>query len=117
LHQTSLFKYASYIKEKADIELIEHEHGFTTFSIQNGHAFIHDMWVHKDHRKEGIASYFLKEIEIVAWAAGCKYVLASVQINSNGMHEALLVQFAKGFRIISANEKELNLAKEIIWVE
>lgn len=117
MHQTSLTKYRNYIKEKANIELIEHDYGFVTFSLLSDHVYIHDMYIEKYHRGKGVGSNLLKEVEIVAWSAGRKYVLASVQINSNGMHEALLVQFAKGFKIISANEKELNLAKEIIWVE
>lgn len=115
MHQISLTKYASYLKEKADIELIEHEYGFVSFSILNGHAYIHDMWVDKDHRNKGIGSKLLKEVEIIAWSFKCKFVLSSVQINSNAMNEALLAQMLKGFKIIGANEKEIKLAKEIIW--
>ena len=42
-------------------------------------------------------------------------MLSAVQINSNGLHDALLAQMLRGFKIIGADEKEIKLAKEIIW--
>jgi GNAT superfamily N-acetyltransferase len=74
------------------------------------------MYIEKDYRRKGIGSNLLKEVEIIAWAKKIKYILSSVQINSNGLHEALLAQMVKGFKIIGANEKEIKLAKEIVWV-
>jgi GNAT superfamily N-acetyltransferase len=115
LHQTSLTKYANYIKEKANIELIEHDYGFVSYSLLSDHVYIHDMYIDKDHRRKGIGSDLLKQIEIIAWAKKIKYVLSAVQINSNGLHEALLAQMLKGFKIVGADEKEIKLAKEIIW--
>jgi GNAT superfamily N-acetyltransferase len=73
------------------------------------------MYIDKDHRRKGIGSNLLKEVEIIAWAKKIKYILSSVQINSNGLHEALFAQMIKGFKIIGANEKEIKLAKEIVW--
>jgi GNAT superfamily N-acetyltransferase len=73
------------------------------------------MYIEKDHRRKGVGSNLLKEVEIIAWAKKIKYILSSVQINSNGLHEALLAQMVKGFKIIGANEKEIKLAKEIVW--
>jgi GNAT superfamily N-acetyltransferase len=75
------------------------------------------MYIDKDHRRKGIGSNLLKEVEIIAWAKKIKYVLSAVQINSNGLHEALLAQMLKGFKIVGADEKEIKLAKEIVWVE
>lgn len=115
MHQTSLTKYANYIKEKANIELIEHEHGFASYSLLSDHVYIHDMYIDKSHRRKGIGSDLLKQIEIIAWAKKIKFVLSAVQINSNGLHDALLAQMLKGFKIVGADHKEIKLAKEIIW--
>lgn len=111
-HQ-SLTKYAKYIKEKADLDLIEWDHAFITYEIGRGVCFIHDLWVDPDHRRKKMAWLITDEVAFIAKKHGCDKLMASVMSNANYSMQSLLAQIAYGFKIMGSDSEKIYLVKEI----
>ena len=113
MQQTNLSKYARYIKEKANHELIEADYGFITFELTQNSIHIHDLWVDPDFRSEGIGSRLIGQMIDEYKTDDIKFLTACVQLNTNKVTETLKAQLHYGFLVVGGNENEIKLAKEL----
>ena len=109
----NLTKYAKYIKEKANHELIENDVGFITFEIGVECVHIHDLWVDPDFRIKGHGSELVSKVIEQGKLSGCKYLTSCIHLKSNNITETLKAQLHYGFLVVGGNENEIKLAKEL----
>lgn len=113
MQQTSLTKYAMYLKEKAGIDLVEWDHAWASYSISGSICVIENFWVHPDHRRSQVGTNLLKEIINIAKSAGCNELGSTVMTKSNGVEVALVSQINRGFKIVNSCPFKIYLKKEI----
>jgi ribosomal protein S18 acetylase RimI-like enzyme len=117
LQQQSLIKYAKYIKEVGNRDLIESKYGFITYEVccnsQIGN-YIHicDLWIDPDYRGYGHAKDLTMKVIEEAKNMGARHITSSIQINGD-ITETLSKQLAFGFKVATSNEKEIKLIKEL----
>jgi GNAT superfamily N-acetyltransferase len=71
--------YADFLKEYSDIEILEKEYGFATYSISGEECYIRDVYVIPVMRNKNYASLLADEITKIAKDKGCKYLTGSVK--------------------------------------
>lgn len=78
--------YALYIKEREGMDIIEDEKGFATYQLSPAlrAAYIQDIFVRKEFRKEGIASAYADQITKIAKDNGLTTLIGSVDPRANG---------------------------------
>ena len=54
--------YKEYIKEREDLELIETDHGFITYKVNDDHVFIDTLYVTPKYRSTGEARKLAEEV-------------------------------------------------------
>lgn len=108
-----LTKYARYIKEKANHELIENDFGFITYEVGQNSVHIHDLWVDPDYRRQGISRKLVSLVIEEGKKNGCEYLTSCVQLRTRDATKTLKAQIEFGFVVVGANENEIKLAKEI----
>jgi GNAT superfamily N-acetyltransferase len=103
-------RYANYIKEKCDAELIETDSGFITYSVNGDTVHVHDAYVDADKRRQGASKDLVGRIIELEKP---KRLTSCLQLSANNVNETLITQLCFGFRLIGANDKELYLVKEL----
>lgn len=106
-------KYAQYIKEKYGDELIDHEHGFITFEISGEHVFIKDLWIHPDHRLEGVGRSLADKVVGIGRDSGCKFLCTAVVKRANNLKASLEANLCYGLLVTNEDEERIYLMKEI----
>jgi GNAT superfamily N-acetyltransferase len=114
LQHQKLSNYAKYFLEKSNRETIEVEHGFVSYEIMGERVHVYDMWVNPDFRSKGIGHELMEMVINHAKNSLCTILTANVQLGINDCEKSLMAQLKYGFKIYSANQKEINLIKEII---
>lgn len=109
----SLTKYAMYIKEKFNDELIEHEHGFITYKLMGRHVFIKNIWIHPDHRLKGIGKELADKVVKIGKDQGCNLLLSTVLKTINNWGESLEANLHYGLKESNQTEEKIYLMKEI----
>lgn len=74
--------YAQYVKERENLEMIENEHGFLTYRLENDRLFISDIFVTKDKRKSNIAAEMIDRMYQHALEMGIKEAYAHADLNT-----------------------------------
>ena len=107
--------YASYIKEREDIDTMEHEHGFAMFKITAGECYIIDIYVEKEHRQKKIASDLADAVALYAKGKGCTYLVGSVCPSAKNATASTKVLFAYGFSLhhIDSDKNLVMFVKEL----
>ncbi|HAD14449.1 MAG TPA: GNAT family N-acetyltransferase [Saprospirales bacterium] len=82
--------------------LVEYQRQIVGFASMNDDGLIDYLFVHKDFQNKGIASTLLKQLERVARKLPRDNIYTEASITARGFFEA------KGFSVISAQEKKLN---------
>jgi len=113
LQQPSLTKYASYIKEAFDEELIEHEHGFITYCFKDEGIFISNIWVDPEFRNTHIAINLAKKVEEIGKNSGCKNLLSTVCKDIKHFEASMSANLKFGLTVSHEDEDNYYLIKEI----
>lgn len=104
--------YADYLKERQGIETVEHEFGFATYKrIDAETVYLQDIFVVKEHRRNGVASELSAKIAEIAKASGAKKLIGSVDITAHGVTESMKAILGDGFRFSHAQGNGIYFVK------
>ncbi len=106
-------KLAQYLKERVGFDSIVTDKGFVAYRIEGEKCTIHDIYVHADFRKMGIATFLAQEVEAKAKESGCKFLYGSTHPESSGSTDSLKFILAYGLKLYSAGPNLVTLRKEI----
>lgn len=105
--------YGEYILEREGYSIIEDERGFATYVIAKDEVYVRDVYVKKEFRQEGVASQYLKLIELEAMNVNCKWIFTSVCVNANGTSDSLKAVLFYGFELHSLKGEMAYFKKEL----
>jgi GNAT superfamily N-acetyltransferase len=105
--------YATYIKDRRGLEILENEFGFLTYKFAGEECFIAEMCIDPRKRTAGHGRSLVSQLEEMAKAAGCKYVSANIDINSGGANTILLASLLCGYEVRASNGNALLVIKEL----
>jgi GNAT superfamily N-acetyltransferase len=105
--------FSEYIKELGLKEIIEDEDGFATFYAFDNGLYIEDIFVTKEERRNGKASYYADHIAALAKERGFDRIYGSVKPSAKTSTTATKILFAYGFKLHSAGPDAILFVKEI----
>jgi hypothetical protein len=105
--------YSDYLKERENAEVIESENGFLSYQIFGTECFLKDVFVSKEHRHLGEVRGLVGRLEVLAKAAGCKLISATICPATNGATDSLHAALHTGFKLYSADLNRVVIVKEI----
>ena len=92
--------YGEYILEREGTQIVERgEDGFATWRVQGDECYIIDIYVKPHLRKTGLAASMADEIADRARALECKYLIGTVNPNTQGATASLKVLLAYGMEL------------------
>lgn len=106
--------YKDYLEERTDIEILEREDGFATYSISGEECYIRDIFVVKEKRNQHAAASMANEISDIAISRGCKYLTGTVSPTAKGSDVSLKVLMAYGMKLYSAQNNLIIFKKDIV---
>lgn len=104
---------ANYLFEREGLESLVTDKGFATYVINGDDCYIKDIYVHRDFRKEGVASLLADGIAETARERGCKYLTGTVMPSANNSTDSIKVLLAYGFRLHSAVQNGIFFRKDL----
>lgn len=107
-------KYAEYIKEREDKEIIEDSRGFATYQfLDSDKCYIESIYVRPDYRNTNVASEMADKVASIAKAKGCNKLLGSVSPTTKNSTASLKVLLAYGFDLDSSTNNLILFSKDI----
>lgn len=105
--------YAEYIKEREGSELISTPYGWLSYRITDKECFIIELFVTQAARRSGQGSELLTKIIKQALRNNCELITANIHLFDPNHDGTLRGALARGFKILSANNDVLLVAKKI----
>lgn len=105
--------WAQYFKEREGYETINTDKGIASFKIVNEDCYIRDIFVAKEFRSTGEATYLADEISKIAIQRGCRFLTGSIIPSMNGSTGSMFGLIKYGFKINWAKEDYICLVKEL----
>ena len=104
-----------YIKERLNKEMLETAGGFATYYFvpDKMAVYVEDVFVKKEMRQTGIASYLVNEISLIAKKNGMNKVFVTVQPSSNGSTACIQAIIAYGFKLSYSTNDAILFVREI----
>lgn len=111
-------KYAKYLKELKNFEMIEDDDGFVTFGYQEDErgktvCYIEDIYVLPEKRCKNVASKYADLVANHAKELGCDRLFGSVVPSLTDSHYRILVLIGYGFKLHSSVNDLVWFYKEI----
>lgn len=106
-------QYADYIKEREDFNTIETSYGFITYKIQGDECYARDIYVAPQFRSYKTAYLLIEAVRWAAKAAGCRYLLGTINPETRGAGRSLKLMQYYGFKEIKQVNDLIVLQKEI----
>lgn len=110
---TDLSKFASYLKEREGVDLIETKEGYATYIISEEECLIKDIYVSPEYRKQHIASKIANKIVEKAQEVGCKYLTGTVCPSANNSTISIKILLSYGMRLHSSQPNFIIFIKDI----
>lgn len=105
--------FASYIYERLGDSIVEHEHGFATYSFVKDACYIKDIFINKANRRGGLGTELADKITSEAKAKGYNKLIGSINISANGSTDSMRALLSYGFRLAWNDQQMIYLTKEI----
>ena len=106
-------KYAKYIKQRANSEVLENENGFIIYRIVRDECFIVDMFVDKDLCGAGVCRKLINDLSAIAKENSCEFISGNIHLNDPGCHKTIMAAIHVGFKIIKADLNILVIKKDL----
>lgn len=105
--------FSEYIIERGLKHIVESEQGFATYIITGPECYVEDVYVAKEARKKGEASFLVDNIVKHAKTLGCTTLLTSVVPSARGSTESTTAILAYGFSLLRAQPDFIVFKKDI----
>ena len=105
--------YADYIKERQGFECLENEHSFITYKKIDDFVFIEDLYIKPEARREGKGTELCEQVEDIAIELGCKALVTTVDMSTNGWEASLQGILKFGFNLVNQDKTCLYFNKEL----
>ena len=112
-HMQRIPHFEKWFNEYMGVEVIQCEHGFMTYRIQDDVCVIYDMYVDPESRGNKVSAKMADMITVKAIEEGCKSLIGFVNIPSPYPEQSLLCQLKYGFKIKELLPNKIVLEKEI----
>jgi len=105
--------YAAYLKERENVDVIKHEHGFALIKPLNNALYIQDIYVMPEYRQKGAAKSMLHWVEGLAKEKGYGHVLGSCDPVAKGATVSMKAMLACGFELQACDGGLIYLIKSV----
>jgi hypothetical protein len=105
--------YAEYLLERLGGKIIESEYGFIAYSFYNNECRLLDTHVAVAHRRTGRFMELYREFVKAAEAHGSEYMTATVHKNDKNHGQTLLMAFAHGWVVATAQDDVITICKKV----
>lgn len=105
--------YEKYIKERENKTYVGSDHYFFTYNIENGELYLANIYLDPDYRGTSLVAEIDAELVRIAKENDCRIITANIWLWDQGFHRTLKCSFKLGFKIISAQNNGVVIAKEI----
>jgi hypothetical protein len=105
--------YAKYIYAKEGTEVIEDELGFYIYKVLGKECYIADAYTVPEARCSGQTRKRTEQLEKIAKARGCDFISAKIYIADADASNTLMAALRIGFRIATADARNLIIVKDI----
>lgn len=106
--------WARYRAEMGSTEFLERAEGFISYShVSSECTYIEDLFVEPDHRKKGIASELVAEVEKIAKLSGSKFMMVSVDLTVLTIPGNLIAALSMGAIPFKAHDNKIWLKRSI----
>lgn len=105
--------YASYLKEREGIDVLESERGFATYLLRPTDCYIIDIYVVPEARQTGLAAQMANQIAAIAKSKGIKFLTGSVDKRDPQASRNEKVLIAYGMRKAREDEHIIYFIKEL----
>lgn len=107
--------WAEYIKERLNKDMLETAGGFATYYFvpDKMAVYIEDVFVKKEQRQSGVASWLVNEISLIAKKNGMNKIYVTVMPSSNGSTTCIQAIIAYGFKLSGSVNDAILFVKEI----
>jgi ribosomal protein S18 acetylase RimI-like enzyme len=106
--------YASYLKEREGLDVLETYQGFVTYKFRGPDCYIQDVYVLPEFRMYGVASFMADQVAELAKRAGIRILTGSVDANANGADASDKVLRAYGMKPYAKEGFVTYYSKEIL---
>lgn len=106
-------RWSQYIKERENLDSIEDDSGFATFSINGEECYIRDIWTDPKYRQLNLASKLADKIVEIAKSKGCKYIIGTVCPTANNSTASLQVLLGYNMTLIKSIDNLIIFRKDI----
>lgn len=105
--------FKNYTEERTDKKVIENDQGFAVYQFAPEYVYIEDIYVTKEARKDGIASWYADQIASEAKSKGIHMMIGSVDPTAKGAETSVKVLLAYGFKLHASDQKLVWFKKEL----
>jgi len=105
--------FAQYVKELANQDVIEHEHGFIWYEVSANTCYAREVYVSPTHRKSGLVREMLQVLLTRVKAQGCTKLQGSVVPSNANSTASLQFLLHMGFKLEAASPNFILLSKDI----
>lgn len=106
--------YAQYIFERENMNIVENDNGFATYTfLNNGEIYLKDLFVKSMMRKTGLGVELADEVCRIGKEHGCKKLIGSVWVNANNPEESIGALLFYKMRITKAHDNMIWFEKDL----
>lgn len=106
--------HAQYILEREGKHTFEDERGFATYVFLPKVVYVEDVFVLKEFRATGVASYYVDEISKIAKANGYSEIITTVSPKANGATTSMKAILSYGFELDSSDSHAIYFKKTLV---
>lgn len=107
--------YSDYVKEREKKNVIENEHGFVKYKIdeKDKYMYLEDMYIRPESRGKGFSKKMTDFLCLIAKDKGCTKLITSVVPSAENSHKSLLVILKYGGKLRSAYNDIIYFEKDL----
>jgi predicted GNAT superfamily acetyltransferase len=105
--------YRDYIKERENLSLLKHPHGWISYRVNENECYLADMFIAKDHRGSGLVKKMIEDLKDIAILSGCELISANIHLNDKGANHTLKAALKLDFSIVRAEHNIIVIVKKL----
>jgi GNAT superfamily N-acetyltransferase len=102
-----------YFKEIQNLDIIENEHGFILYRIEDANLHIQHMYIKPESRAMKIATALADDLVAKAKDEGCLTMTGDIEPTNNNATQSMKFILSYGLKVLEASENEIIFYKHI----